>query len=593
MKSKASKFCGGALTCVMALLGLAGSAFFALLVLLIPVNVLAVSMGGDTVVPSSYATSLKPGQSVTITKTVTISAGTPTSAKVDIFFLADTTGSMGETLAAVKSGAAEIMAGTSGLGDVAYGVGEYKDFNAYDPFVYRLNQDITDNKTDVQNGINAWVASGGEDWAEGQLYALYQVASNVAWREGSTRIIIWFGDAPGHDPSVGVNEAQATAALVAQTIKVMALNVPTSSGDPGELDYYGQAQSIADATGGTYYPTVIISQIVDDIQNAIINSFQTYSTVRLGTSMVPTGLTVNVVPPSYMGAYDRSMDRIFTFDVTFTAVSPGSYSFTIPVLVDGGTMATEQDNIQVGGLLGLGFPLPGLTPFTAPVSAVMDNSVLERIPIEFYVPANVIKAFNGEIGKKQYGFIYLDPYGLYWPAYKNSTGTDFFPPSIAGVRPLNYINGAYLSYAGNPGYNYDVPAGTPVLATADGKLYKAVIDPVNGAGYDYYQNSYIDHQNGYYSWYLYAPLTPAILAEISANPDGYAQVTRGQIIGHVAAADPSTIKDRLHFEVRYNGIDHQNVVDPYKLGLWLPNAAHLEGLLLLLLDDDAPPQIGY
>ena len=94
MKSKASKFCGGALAVVLALLGLAGPVFFAFLVLLIPVNALA-----DTVVPSSYATSLKPGKSVTITKTVTISAGTPTSAKVDVFFLADTTGSMGGTLA--------------------------------------------------------------------------------------------------------------------------------------------------------------------------------------------------------------------------------------------------------------------------------------------------------------------------------------------------------------------------------------------------------------------------------------------------------------------------------------------------------------
>ena len=125
MKSKASKFCGGALAVVMALLGLAGSAFFALLVLLIPVNALA-----DTVVPSNYATSLKAGKSVTITKTVTISAGSPTSAKVDVFFLADTTGSMGGTLASVQTGAAAIMAGIAGLGDVAYGVGEYKDDGA-------------------------------------------------------------------------------------------------------------------------------------------------------------------------------------------------------------------------------------------------------------------------------------------------------------------------------------------------------------------------------------------------------------------------------------------------------------------------------
>ncbi|MDP2046314.1 MAG: M23 family metallopeptidase, partial [Deltaproteobacteria bacterium] len=227
----------------------------------------------------------------------------------------------------------------------------------------------------------------------------------------------------------------------------------------------------------------------------------------------------------------------------------------------------------------LGFPLPGYTPYTAPVSTVMDNSVLERTPIEFYVPGDVIKAFNGEIGEKQYGVTYLDPYGLYWPAYKNSTGTDFFPPSSTGVRPLNYLNGPYLSYAGNPGYNYQVPEGTPVLATADGKLYQAVTDPVNGAGYGYYNNSYIDHQNGYFSWYLYAPLNSDILAQISLN--GYAQVTKGQVIG-------KTIGDRLHFEVRYNGSDHQNVVDPYKLGLWLPKTGHLEGLLPLLLED-APP----
>ena len=578
MKSKTSRFCGGASAVVMALLGLAGSAFFALLVLLIPVNALA-----DTVVPSNYATSLKLGKSVTITKTVTINAGPPTSAKVDVFFLADTTGSTYDTLASVQAGAAAIMSGTAGLGDVAYGVGEYKDFNPYDPFVYRLNQDITKNNTDIQNAINMWEASGGEDWEEGQLYALYQVANSVSWRDGSTRIIIWFGDAPGHDPAgppPGVSETEATAALGAKTIKVIALDLL-------DLNYSGQAQRIADATNGKYYSGINPAQIVADIQTAIYSSFETYSTVSLGTSAVPTGLTINVSPPAYYadGTWDRSTDRVFTFNVTFTAVFPGSYIFSIPVLVDGGTMATEQDNILVGGLLG--FPLPGYAPSTAPVSAVMDNSVLERTPIEFYVDGNVIKAFNGEIGARQYGVEYMDPYGQYWPAYKNSTGTDFFPPSGTGVRPLNYINGPFLSYAGMPGYNYDVPEGTPVLATADGKLYKAVDDPVNGAGYDYYYNSFIDHHNGFYSWYLYAPLTPAILAEM--NLYGYAQVTKGQVIGN-------TVGGHLHFEVRCNGSGNQNVVDPYKLELWLSNNPHnsnMDVLFLLLLDDAAIRQNGY
>jgi len=582
MKSKTSKFSGGALAVVMALLALAGSAFFAFLALLIPVNVLA-----DTVSPSSYATALKLGASVTITKTVTIQEGPPGTALVDVFFLADTTGSMGPTLASVQAGASAILSGLSELGDVAYGVGEYKDYDPLypDPFVFRLNQDITDNAALVQAGIDAWVASGGYDWAEGQLYALKQVADTVGWRQGSTRIIVWFGDAPGHDPAgppPGVTETEAIAALVAKTVKVIALNVILPGGLPGSLDYYGQATRIATATNGKYYNGIDPAQIVTDIQNAIITSFQTYSTVSLGTSMVPAGLGVNVSPPSYTGEFDRSFDRTFSFDVTFTAVTPGSYNFSIPLLVDGGTMATEQDNIVVGGLLG--FPLRGYTPYTAPVSGVMDNSVLERTPIEFYVPGDVIKTFNGEKGEKIYGFTYLDePHYYAWLAYMNSTQTDFFPPSSTGARPLNYTKGPWLSYAGMPGYNYDVPAGTPVLATADGKLYKAVVDPVNGAGYDYYQNSYIDHQNGWYSWYLYAPLTPAILAEI--NLSGFAQVTKGQVIGN-------TIGDHLHFEVRADGSDHQNVVDPYKLGLWLTNTGHIEPVILLLLQDYYTP-IGY
>ena len=101
---------------------LAGPVLVANLLLLFPVNALA-----DTVAPSTYTTTLTLGQSVTINKIVTINAGTPTSAKVDVFFLADTTGSMGSAIQSVKDGAAAIMASTSALGDVAYAVGEYKD----------------------------------------------------------------------------------------------------------------------------------------------------------------------------------------------------------------------------------------------------------------------------------------------------------------------------------------------------------------------------------------------------------------------------------------------------------------------------------
>jgi murein DD-endopeptidase MepM/ murein hydrolase activator NlpD len=570
MKNLASKFYGVALMVGLTLLGLAGPVLLANLLLLFPVNALA-----DSVSPSTVTTNLALGKSVTINKIVVINSGTPTTAKVDVFFLADTTGSMGDAIQSVKDGAVAIMNSTSGLGDVAYAVGEYKDYGQVppDPYTYYLDQDITKNTTAVQNGINLWSASGGGDYEEGQLYALYQLANTTTWRAGSSRILVWFGDAPGHDPSgpTNVTEAQATAALVANSIKVEALDLGDLNGYVTETGQSGQAQRIADATGGQYYPSVNVDQIVQVIKDAIITSFANYSTVSLGTASVPAGLAVNVSPPSFTGAYDRSIDRTFNFSVTFTANSSGSYSFAIPVLVDGGVMASEQDNIKVGW--SMAFPLPGYTPTTAPVSAIMDNSVLDRTPIQFYVPGDVVKAFNGETGAKQYGVKYMDPSGKYWPAYQNSGGTDFFPPS-GGVRPLNYLNGPWLSYAGNAGYNYQVPEGSTVLATADGKLYKAVTDPVNGAGYDYYNNSYIDHQNGFHSWYLYVPLDSAILSQISTN--GYAQVTKGQVIG-------KTIGDHLHFEMRQNGDDNANVVDPYKLGLWQSNrAANLAPLMLLL-----------
>ena len=64
-------------------------------------------------------------------------------------------------------------------------------------------------------------------------------------------------------------------------------------------------------------------------------------------------------------------------------------------------------------------------------------------------------------------------------------------------------------------------------------------DPVNGGSYDFYHNFYIDHQNGWYSWYLYAPLDSAILAQISLN--GYAQVTKGQPILQLKVSPTSHI----------------------------------------------------
>jgi len=332
----------------------------------------------DSIIPASFSATLGVGDSTTVTKTVTVTEGATTS-KVDVFFLADSTGSMGSQIGAVKAAASSILASAAGLGDVAFAAGEYRDI--YDAFTYRLNQDITTSQAAAQAGINAWFAGGGGDYPEAGMFALKQVADTTSWRDGSERILVWFGDAPGHDPRGGVTEAAATAALVGNGIQVEAINVSPSTWDSyppygagfAGLNDTAQASRITAATGGVFLDGINASTIVAAINDAISTAVATYSTVSLDVSGVPSGVGVGFTPGAYTGMYDRSTTRTFDFSLTFTGITPGDYSFSVYGLVDGGRVATESDRIIVGGggtgtvpepgtllLLGAGLSLIGL-----------------------------------------------------------------------------------------------------------------------------------------------------------------------------------------------------------------------------------------
>jgi hypothetical protein len=264
-----------------------------------------------------------------------------TAVQADIFFLSDTTGSMGGTISSVETAAGSILSGTAGLGNIAWGVGEYRDFG--DSFVYRLNQAVTTTQAAVTTGINAWSASGGGDLPEANLFALTQVAGEPSWRAGSQKIGVWFGDAVGHDPSGLSTLATTTAALLAAGAKVIAFDV-------GNLDGLGQATAIATATGGSYHDG-LGGDPAQTIIDAITASFATYSSVCLDTSGSPAAVGTVASPACINGSFDRSIDRTFDFDVTFTANGPaGVYDFDIHATVDGGIVATEADTITISAV---------------------------------------------------------------------------------------------------------------------------------------------------------------------------------------------------------------------------------------------------
>ncbi|MBB1076800.1 PEP-CTERM sorting domain-containing protein [Rhodoferax sp. 4810] len=296
----------------------------------------------DTISPATFSATVGIGDSVTVNKTVTVTKAVTTS-QLDIFFLADTTGSMGSAITSVQSAASSLLASSSLLGDVHWAVGEYKDDG--DVFGYRLNTAFTNNQAAVQAGIDIWGASGGGDLPEANLYALERAANDTGWRASAGKVLVWFGDAVGWDPRLGSTEASATAALLAKGIKVEAINNGNLDGT-GYGDLEGQATRITNATGGDLFgssDTGVGAAIAAAITSAVTN----YNTVCLDLSDVPGGLTAASSPLCFTGTYDRSVDRIFNFDLTFTGVTPGTYDFDVYATVDKGLVATERDIITV------------------------------------------------------------------------------------------------------------------------------------------------------------------------------------------------------------------------------------------------------
>ncbi|MGE4613836.1 MAG: hypothetical protein AAEJ46_05825, partial [Planctomycetota bacterium] len=141
--------------------------------------------------------------------------------------------------------------------------------------------------------INGWSVSLGSDVPEGQLYALDQLVKDAAvnWRAGSVRIIVYFGDAPGHDPVCSamsgllydITEASLIADLQGAGdfgTTIIAVSSGTGLNNAfNSIDYAstcgassgpsGQADRITAATGGLVEVIGNSSQVTDAILDAI------------------------------------------------------------------------------------------------------------------------------------------------------------------------------------------------------------------------------------------------------------------------------------------------------------------------------------
>lgn len=183
---------------------------------------------------------------------------------VDLFFVIDTSADMSSELASLQANAVDIMlVAVERFGaDVAFGLAQYNDFPSLtypNDTAYQLESDLNTNQTEfVVTMLSLSVGNGG-DTPESNLHALHQAAVGGAhtpsWRAGAFRILIWIGNAPGHDGDLepgypsDVGLSDAINALVGEDIIVEAVSVASAT-EPG-LDETGQATAITAATGGS------------------------------------------------------------------------------------------------------------------------------------------------------------------------------------------------------------------------------------------------------------------------------------------------------------------------------------------------------
>lgn len=314
-----------------------------------------------------------------VTEDETVTVFVPKSGvrpKADVYLLADTTESMHPIIGMVQGGIDTIIQSLPGF-DVAWGVGNYKDFPTPTPNPYAFRHQLapTPDLTAVGTAVGTWSAADGSDIPEGQLYALTQIATDpaIGWRADSKRILVWFGDAPGHDPictaisgTADITEGSATLALQNAAITVVA--VSTDTGTPGALDgdptainfdygvctiggTPGQATRIAGATGGSHTtgvdPTTIVATLISLISAAV----QSINHLVLQPTGAIAPFVTSITPPSY-DSLAGDVDHVLPFDVTWTGVVDCAdedqvFTGSLDVVADGNVVASKPVKITV------------------------------------------------------------------------------------------------------------------------------------------------------------------------------------------------------------------------------------------------------
>lgn len=274
-----------------------------------------------------------PGEVIHLTKTV---ATPPIPPKPDIVLLVDKTGSMGGELTNVKANFSSIVSQVQSVQpDAQFAVAAYCDFGDPAP-AFQLFTDLTGDPAALSTAINNVNLCNGGDTPEAQLNALWQIGDGgdaVTFRPDSSRIVVWYGDNPGHDPSGGHTETDATQSLLGVDATVLAI----STGAANNLDGTGQATRITDANDGDLLSGVAAG----DVSDAILAGLQNLDVTVAGSPTCDPGLSVSLSPASQ--TVQSGNNAVFDETITVAADAPqgATLECTVPFTLNGSAAGPE------------------------------------------------------------------------------------------------------------------------------------------------------------------------------------------------------------------------------------------------------------
>jgi Mg-chelatase subunit ChlD len=161
-------------------------------------------------------------------------------ATIDVAFALDTTGSMSEEIAALKTTLQQVIARAA---NVRVGLVEYKDRgDDFTTRVYPMSRDVQQ----LSAKVAAMSASGGNDYPEAMNVGLHDAITKLEWSDAPARLLFVIGDAPPHAHDQGPSYAESARLAAHAGIQIFSV---AASG----MDEFGQIvfRQIAQYTGGT------------------------------------------------------------------------------------------------------------------------------------------------------------------------------------------------------------------------------------------------------------------------------------------------------------------------------------------------------